>query len=124
MAFFCYCLQRDDGRQTYIGATVDPDRRLKQHQGELSGGARATQGKVWRRVCLVGGFPSWNDALKFEWRWKRFGRKFRNWEKGLEALMALDKPTESAVPYVDYPEGMPIVHISEPIHAILSDFKD
>ena len=109
MSFFCYCLEREDKRQTYIGATVDPDRRLRQHQGELKGGARATQGIVWKRVCLVGGFPTWNDALRFEWRWKQFGRKHRNWEKALEALLALDKPTESGTPFAEYPEGMPMV---------------
>ncbi len=107
--YFCYCLVRTDGKQTYIGATVDPDHRLKQHQGLLKGGARATAGKEWRRVCLVGGFPSWNDALKFEWRWKRLGRKHRSWEKGLEHLLGLDKPTTSATPYSLYPTGMPMV---------------
>ena len=112
-AFYCYCLLRADGRQTYIGATVDPERRLKQHQGELAGGARATAGKEWQRVCVVSGFPSWKDALKFEWRWKRLGRKCRSWKKGLEALLALPKPTETATLYIDYPTGMPVIEMIE-----------
>jgi predicted GIY-YIG superfamily endonuclease len=113
-SFYCYCLERHDKKQRYIGATVDPDRRLKQHQGILSGGAKATQGKVWTRVCLIGGFPTWNDALKFEWRWKRFSYKHKGWQKGLEALMALEKPTESATPYTEYPSGMPLIEMYEP----------
>lgn len=72
--WFCYMLERVDGRRTYVGATVDPDRRLRQHNGELAGGARATRGGVWRRRYLVGGFADERDALRFEWRWKYLTR--------------------------------------------------
>jgi predicted GIY-YIG superfamily endonuclease len=62
---------------TYVGATVDADRRLKQHNGILSGGARATSKRPndWYRVCYVRGFSTWNSALSFEWHWKHFSRK-------------------------------------------------
>ena len=59
-----------DNKRTYVGATVNPDRRLRQHNGEISGGARATKGRAWRRVFLIGGFADERDALRFEWRWK------------------------------------------------------
>ena len=55
--------------KTYVGATTDVDRRLKQHNGLMSGGARAT-GTVpggWYRVCYVKGFPDKREALRFEW---------------------------------------------------------
>ena len=111
--FYSYCLQSDDGKRTYIGATVNPDRRLQQHQGLMAGGAKATAGRTWRRVCLVGGFPTWNDALKFEWRWKQIKRRNgHNWSKALEILLALEKPTESATPYKDYSSGGPVVELS------------
>ena len=73
--WYCYMLQRADGRRTYVGATVDPDRRLRQHNGELVGGARATRGGVWRRIFLIGGFADERDALRFEWRWKYLTRE-------------------------------------------------
>lgn len=73
--WFCYMLLSVDGRKTYVGATVDPDRRLRQHNGELVGGARATKGRVWKRRFLVGGFDSEVPALKFEWRWKYLTRQ-------------------------------------------------
>ncbi len=60
-----------DGKATYVGATVDPDRRLRQHNREISGGARSTGRKTaWRRAVLVSGFVDKIEALKFEWRWK------------------------------------------------------
>ena len=75
--WFCYMLLSVDGRKqkTYVGATVDPDRRLRQHNGELVGGAHATKGRVWKRRFLVGGFDGEVPALKFEWRWKYLTRQ-------------------------------------------------
>ncbi len=62
---------------TYIGATVDRDRRLEQHNGILKGGARATGRRPgeWYRVCYVSGFIDNHQALSFEWHWKHFSRK-------------------------------------------------
>ena len=75
--WFCYMLLSVDGRKqkTYVGATVDPDRRLRQHNGELVGGAHATKGRAWKRRFLVGGFDGEVPALKFEWRWKYLTRQ-------------------------------------------------
>ena len=42
---FVYLLQSSDGA-TYVGATVNLERRLRQHNKELVGGARATSRKV------------------------------------------------------------------------------
>jgi structure-specific endonuclease subunit SLX1 len=64
-----------DGRKTYVGATINPDRRLRQHNGEICGGARATKGRSWTRRFLVGGFADERSALRFEWRWKYLTRQ-------------------------------------------------
>ena len=63
--------------RTYVGATVDPDRRLRQHNGQLKGGARATSRVPggWYRVCYIKGFESKREALRFEWWWKRRSAK-------------------------------------------------
>ena len=73
--WFCYMLASDDGKKTYVGATINPDRRLRQHNGELAGGARATHGRSWKRRFLVGGFDNEKAALRFEWRWKYLTRQ-------------------------------------------------
>ncbi len=73
--WFCYMLQSTDGKRTYVGATIDPNRRLRQHNGEISGGARATKGRAWARRFLVSGFADERAALRFEWRWKYLTRQ-------------------------------------------------
>ena len=74
-SWFCYMLASVDGKKTYVGATVDPDRRLRQHNGELAGGAYATKGRTWKRRFLVSGFVDERAALRFEWRWKYLTRQ-------------------------------------------------
>lgn len=75
----CYLLTTcKEPTQTYVGATVDVKRRLRQHNGEISGGARRTtrMGKgAWKRVCHVTGFLENTECLSFEWNWKYYSRK-------------------------------------------------
>ena len=54
---------------TYVGVSPDPTRRLRQHNGELSGGAKYTtsKGPGWNHVCLIEGFRNKIEALQFEW---------------------------------------------------------
>lgn len=67
--------------KSYVGVTVDLDRRLRQHNAEISGGAKRTTAvslnrgaKTWRRVCHVEGFRGHIEALQFEWAWKHVSR--------------------------------------------------
>ena len=71
MSFYVYLLECTSGA-TYVGATVDLERRLRQHNKEIKGGAKATgakvaKGETWKRVCYVENFPDWSAALQFEW---------------------------------------------------------
>jgi predicted GIY-YIG superfamily endonuclease len=93
--WFVYCLATaEEPIQTYIGATVNLDRRLNQHNGFLKGGARATSKRKsgWYRVCYVKGFADNHGALSFEWHWKHFSRKengppLERREKGLKKCL-------------------------------------
>lgn len=76
-----YCLSSSEGaRQTYVGATNNEKRRLRQHNGELKGGARATHRescRPWRYFLTVQGCRGQHDALSFERSWKNVSRKYR-----------------------------------------------
>lgn len=87
--WYCYLLACDN--KTYVGATIDPDRRLRQHNGEISGGAKATRGHVWERKALVGPFEDNHKALSFEWHWKRNSKKYKGTplERRMKALESM-----------------------------------
>ncbi len=70
--FFVYLLVGADGVRTYVGATNNLARRLRRHNGELSGGARYTRtNRPWRVAAFVTGFRTWRGCLQFERASKR-----------------------------------------------------
>ena len=105
--FSCYCLRSETGT-TYVGFTVNLDRRLRQHNCELQGGARATHGKSWKRILSVTGFPTSQAALQFEWKWKNLSRRASGVTaverrcQALVSLLNLEQPTSKAVPFHTY----------------------
>ena len=113
MSFFVYLLVSTSGN-TYVGATVDLNRRLRQHNKEIKGGARATSvkvshGETWVRAAHVSGFPDWQAALQFEWRWKNLSRKYdikinplERRMNALKNLLALERPTSKAIAYTEW----------------------
>ncbi|XP_010469867.1 PREDICTED: uncharacterized protein LOC104749854 [Camelina sativa] len=72
--FACYLLTSLSPRhkgQTYIGFTVNPKRRIRQHNGEITSGAWRTKRKrPWEMVLCIYGFPTNVSALQFEWAWQ------------------------------------------------------
>jgi len=59
-------LRKPLGR-TYVGTTTDVDRRLRQHNGELAGGARSTRaGRPWVVGRVLGPFAGRGAALRIE----------------------------------------------------------
>eukprot|EP00045_Choanoeca_perplexa_P011835 m.126905 g.126905 ORF g.126905 m.126905 type:complete len:287 (+) comp15787_c0_seq3:40-900(+) len=78
----CYLLIGDNERtkrRTYIGFSVNPRRRLRQHNGELVGGAVRTKRAKgnWTMAVLVYGFPNKIAALRFEWCWQHPDKALR-----------------------------------------------
>lgn len=63
---------RNGRASVYVGMTCDLKRRLRQHNGELVGGARrTTSGRPWKVLATVSGFADIRAALRAEWRVKR-----------------------------------------------------
>lgn len=108
--FYVYLLLSTQST-TYVGATVNLNRRLRQHNRELKGGAKLTgrlvdKGGRWQRVCYASGFPTWQCALQFEWKWKYLTRKMPKGgnalQRRLEALNVLissKQSTSNSIPF-------------------------
>ena len=122
---YVYFIESTNG-STYIGATNNLDRRIRQHNKEIKGGAVATSNKVingesWSYVCYVENFPSYNEALKFEWRWKQLSRNIQKKNtrinpkvkrlEALEELLKLEKSTSKAIPYKEWELFPKIVYV-------------
>lgn len=114
MSYVYLLLATPDRNATYVGATVDLERRLRQHNKEIKGGATATsikveKGDIWIRAAYVQGFPDWQAALQFEWRWKQLSRKLPakmdpllRRMTALKQLLQLERPTTKAKAYSEW----------------------
>ena len=102
--YFVYLLSSLTKNRTYVGCTYDLRRRLRQHNGEITGGAKRTKyGRPWKMLCYVTGFPTRRTALQFEWRMNYETRR-RRWYserdrvRCLNTVLAMDKVTKTCVP--------------------------
>ena len=94
--YIIYLLYNTSNSSTYVGITNNPTRRLRQHNGELVGGAKYTKAKKGTGNWL---FYGWlkakedfilikNRSLKLEYRVKYLSRKSKGTpvEKRLKAI--------------------------------------
>lgn len=85
---YIYLLRHDHTHRSYIGYTTDPWRRLRQHNGEIKGGARCTTraSPDWVLLAYVGS-SSWDKgtAMALE----RGVKRHRGWESRLQALRSI-----------------------------------
>jgi len=107
--WYCYILRNCNPRYahlSYNGSTNNPKRRLRQHNEEITGGAKYTHGRGggWEIYALLTGFPDHKNALSCEWRIKHTnGRPGKRPDKhcgvigrivGLNDVLKLDKWTK------------------------------
>ena len=65
--YLVYILQADN--LSYIGMTNNFERRWKQHNQLLQGGAKYTKKKNnWSPICIIDGFQTKQEAMQCEWR--------------------------------------------------------
>lgn len=90
MTWFCYLLVSINEsylNHSYIGITTDLKRRLRQHNGELSGGAKNTRAKrPYKILSYVSGFETKGDALKCEIKIKK-SKQYLNRKKAMKSFV-------------------------------------
>jgi predicted GIY-YIG superfamily endonuclease len=110
-SWYCYILRSTNPQYkncTYNGSTNDPFRRLRQHNEEIKGGAKATHGRgIWEIYVLLTGFPDHVNALSCEWRIKcpsgRPGKRSSQHNgvigrvKSLNNILVLDQWTKQCI---------------------------
>lgn len=75
--WWVYVIVSSTRNLTYVGSTTDPIRRVRQHNGEIRGGAKSTRGKgPWLLGKVYGPYPSRSSAFKAEIALKR-GKRSR-----------------------------------------------
>ena len=85
--YVCYLLKSENSNRTYIGVTNNLKKRLRQHNGEICGGAKYTRSnRPWKPILCVSGFITKNQSLSFEYRVK----KKKNSKNKLVTLYLLD----------------------------------
>lgn len=72
--WFVYMVRTSSGA-LYTGISTDPQRRLRQHSGELTGGAKALKGKGPLQLAFTFAMPCRSSASKLEYRLKKWTKK-------------------------------------------------
>ncbi|KAJ0975629.1 hypothetical protein J5N97_017594 [Dioscorea zingiberensis] len=63
-AWSVYLIVSSRSPRTYVGVTTNFARRLKQHNGELKGGAKASSaGRPWTLACIIRGFRNQSEGI-------------------------------------------------------------
>ena len=128
--YLCYLLLSSTSKQrTYVGVTNDIQRRLRQHNGELVGGAKATRnGRPWNVWLTVEGFPTQKSTLQFEYMWKHMPPKQSHGKKSrlskLAALLNKEQWTKQAPLASSIPLTVTIRQIPEEEELLLLEFVD
>ena len=95
-----YILREKDGKRTYVGYTNNLERRIRQHNGEIKGGAKYTVGRSWEYAGYIKGFENNIMALQCEWKLKHPGINFGSGMKGrvksLEYIFGLERMTNNS----------------------------
>ncbi|MFG6082573.1 GIY-YIG nuclease family protein [Paracoccus litorisediminis] len=87
MTAYAYVLgcQASDGYRTYVGWTLDLERRLKEHNSGTALGAKSTRGRRWILIYAER-LPTRNEAMSREWHLKLDRRLRRGLARGAQGF--------------------------------------
>jgi predicted GIY-YIG superfamily endonuclease len=133
LACFCYIIA--NGNNTYNGYTVNLKRRIRQHNGELKGGARATlilhnSGSLWTYLVIMTS-KIWSKvrAMQHEWTIRYPTRKkprpgmyqgVYGRLKSLEKIWEQIPSSERVLVYVDAKYKEYVLELIRPEHVTLT----
>ena len=133
--WYCYILKNDTHvGKTYNGSTNNIKRRLRQHNGEIIGGAKYTKNYGngnWYVYFLMTGFVNHNNCLQAEWKIKHpnnkkiMPKKYNSYDgriNGVNEIIKLDKWTSNST-INNYDIEYEIFIIKEYAH-LLHDYPD
>lgn len=97
-----YLLVSHGLKRTYVGCTRTNQlsRRLRQHNGEIKGGARATRGhRPWQMVLSIDGMIK-RSALQLEWRLHRpySPRGYAGRFEQIASALSMERWTMTSIP--------------------------
>ena len=96
--WYNYVIFNQKCSKTYIGSTINPTRRFRQHNGEITGGAKYTKGGIWEPFIILGDLlHTKNTALSYEWHLKRESRKIKNNNSKIRRKIGLEKFINSKI---------------------------
>lgn len=75
----------------YIGYTNNLYRRIRQHNRELIGGAKATYGYTWYYVGIIANINNNIEGLQIEWRLKYSTKQYNIYKRIISFLNYIDK---------------------------------
>ena len=127
--YICYILKCDN--YTYNGCTNNFKRRIRQHNGEIKGGAKCTSRRgPWEPYCIITGFKDNIEALQTEWRIKRVeGRRrakkycgVKGRIKGLNQILKLEQFTSKSERLIKDMEL--IIYLDKEYHELLEELPE
>lgn len=94
--YYCYIIY--SGNRSYVGSTINLERRIRQHNGIIKGGAKSTRLRNdWKYAVIMSGFPDKINMLQCEWAIKHTKYRGVNGRiKGLFELLQKNKWTNNS----------------------------
>jgi len=90
--YFVYLLKSEVSNRFYVGYTVNLRKRIRQHNGEIKGGAKRTsRNRPWKAVMYVSGFKYERTAMQYEYMIQHPPKKLRKKGGGILKYMTIMK---------------------------------